>query len=162
VLALSFGFYGLLRKTAALGALAGLSLETLLLLPFAAGYLVWTLLHGNSGFLAVGPAEQLLLLAAGPITAVPLLLFAAGARRIPLTTLGLLQYTAPTLQLLIGVWLYGEPFRGARLQGFAIIWLALAVFSLEGLWSGWQRRLREPVAGAAALDAAAVGEPARP
>ncbi len=146
VLALSFGFYGLLRKTAVLGTLEGLSLETLLLLPLAAGYLAWTVAQGNSGFVAVGAGERLLLLAAGPVTAVPLLMFAAAARRIPLTTLGLLQYTAPTLQLLIGVWLYGEPFRGARLQGFVIIWVALAVFSAEGLWRTWQRRLSLPAA----------------
>ncbi|HJV50888.1 MAG TPA: EamA family transporter RarD, partial [Noviherbaspirillum sp.] len=77
---------------------------------------------------------QLLLAAAGPITAIPLLLFAAGARRIPLSVLGLLQYIGPTLQLLLGVWLYHEPFGGARLFGFSLIWGALAVYSLEGVW----------------------------
>jgi len=80
----------------------------------------------------------LLLIAAGPITAVPLLLFAAGARRIPLSTLGLLQYFAPSLQLLLGVWLYDEPFGGQRLIGYAVIWSALALYSLEGLWKAWR------------------------
>ena len=139
-LALSFGFYGLLRKTAALGTLEGLVLETLLLFPVGAGYLGLTVWQGHSGFLAEPWDGRLLLLAAGPITAIPLLMFAAGARRIPLTTLGLLQYTAPTLQLLIGVWLFNEPFLGARLQGFAIIWVALALFSGEGMLRGWRQR----------------------
>jgi chloramphenicol-sensitive protein RarD len=78
-------------------------------------------------------ASKWLVAAAGPITAVPLLLFAAGARRIPMSTLGLLQYIAPSLQLLLGVWLYGEPFGGARAAGFMAIWSALAVYTLESL-----------------------------
>ena len=77
------------------------------------------------------------LLAAGPITAVPLLLFAAGARRIPLSTMGLLQYISPTLQLLCGVWLFGEQLQPARLAGFVLIWAALVLFAVEG---AWQRR----------------------
>jgi chloramphenicol-sensitive protein RarD len=133
-LAATFGSYGLLRKTASLGALEGLSLETLLLFPFALAYFGWLALHGQNHFVA-GPAPlSALLLAAGPITAIPLLLFAAGARRIPLSTLGLLQYSSPTLQLLLGLWLYHEPFDGARLAGFALIWIALAIYSAEGLW----------------------------
>jgi len=136
-LAATFGTYGLLRKTAALGPLEGLALETLLLFPFALSYLIWLTLHHHNAFLVAPTSSQWLLVAAGPITAIPLLLFAAGARRIPLSLLGILQYAGPSLQLLIGVWLYHEPFGGARLVGFAIIWSALAVYSLESMWQAW-------------------------
>ncbi|MGE5622682.1 MAG: EamA family transporter RarD [Bacillota bacterium] len=138
-LAVTFGLYGLLRKTAALGALEGLALETLLLFPLALAYLIVLTVQGRNGFAHAPLPLQLLLAAAGPITAIPLLLFAAGARRIPLSVLGLLQYIGPTLQLLLGVWLYHEPFGGARLFGFALIWGALAVYSLESVWRAWAR-----------------------
>lgn len=138
ILATTFALYGLLRKTAALGALEGLALETLLLFPLAFGYLLVLGSQGQSNFLSASTPAQLLMVAAGPITAIPLLMFASGARRIPLSLLGLLQYIGPTLQLLLGVWLYHEPFGGARLAGFALIWGALAVYSLEGLWQNWK------------------------
>jgi chloramphenicol-sensitive protein RarD len=140
MLALSFGSYGLLRKTAALGPLEGLSLETFLLFPLAFGSLGVLAWHGHNAFAQAPITSKWLLVAAGPITAVPLLLFAAGARRIPLSTLGLLQYIAPSLQLLIGVWLYSEPFGGERVAGFVAIWSALAGYSLEGLWEAWSAR----------------------
>ena len=140
LLATTFALYGLLRKTAALGALEGLALETLLLFPLAFGYLMMLSAQGQNHFTAVSTGTQLLLAAAGPITAIPLLLFASGARRIPLSLLGLLQYIGPTLQLLLGVWLYHEPFGGARLAGFALIWGALAVYSAEGLWQNWKAK----------------------
>ena len=139
-LAASFGLYGLLRKTASLGALEGLSLETLVLFPFALGYLIYLTMHDHNAFLQVSPVSQLLLVAAGPITAIPLLLFAAGARRISLATLGLLQYLGPSLQLMLGVWLYHEPFGQDRLIGFMAIWAALVVYSGEGLWRAWSNR----------------------
>jgi len=139
VLALTFGIYGLLRKTAALGAIEGLSLETLLLAPLAAAYLLWLADRGASGFIDGDATTRLLLLAAGPVTAVPLMLFAAGARRIPFSTLGLLQYLGPSLQLLIGVWLYHEPFAD-RAPGYVLIWIALAAFSIEGIAHGWRSR----------------------
>ena len=142
VLALTFGVYGLLRKTAALGAIEGLSLETLLLTPVAAAYLLWLAHGGHGGFAGGDAATRLLLAAAGPVTAVPLLLFAAGARRIPFSTLGLLQYLGPSLQLLIGVWLYHEPF-AERAPGYVLIWIALAIFSVEGLLQGWRSRAAE-------------------
>jgi chloramphenicol-sensitive protein RarD len=135
VLAVSFGTYGLLRKTASLGALEGLSLETLLLTPFAAAYLIWLGLHGQSGFVNGNADLRMLLVAAGPITAVPLLLFAAGARRIPMSLLGLLQYIGPTLQMGLGVFLWHEPFNQGKLIGFALIWSALACYTLEGFWA---------------------------
>jgi len=136
-LAASFGMYGLLRKTAALGALEGLALETMLLFPLALAYLIALTVQDQHGFSGAPLSVQLLLAASGPITAIPLLLFAAGARRIPLSVLGLLQYIAPSLQLLLGVWLYHEPFGGARMIGFILIWSALAIYSMEGLWQAW-------------------------
>ena len=137
-LALSFGFYGLLRKTASLGALEGLSLETLLLFPIALGYLAWLSLNHENAFTHTTLSSKCLLVAAGPITALPLLLFAAGARRMPMSTLGLLQYITPSLQLLLGVCLYDEPFGGQRLMGYAVIWAALALYSLDGVWKAWR------------------------
>ncbi len=137
-LALTFGTYGLLRKTAPLGALEGLTLETLVLLPVAAVVLVMLDVAGQNAFANGTAATKWLLASAGPVTAIPLLLFAAGARRIPLSTLGLLQYIAPTLQLLIGVWVFHEPFSGNRLIGFMFIWAGLALYSAEGAWR-WSR-----------------------
>ncbi len=133
-LAVSFGFYGLMRKTAALGALEGLTLETLVLSPIALLALALWTEQGTSAFVTASPTVMVWLLLAGPITAIPLLMFAAGARRITLTMLGLMQYIAPTLQFSIGVWVYGEPLDSSKLIGFAMIWTALAAYSLEGLW----------------------------
>ena len=133
-LAASFGGYGLLRKTAALGALEGLSFETMVLFPVAAIYVGWLTLHGQNTFINTPfDTTRWLLVAAGPITAIPLLLFANGARRIPLSILGLLQYLAPTIQFLLGVLLFKEAFTADRLVGFAMIWAALALFAGEGL-----------------------------
>ena len=134
VLAASFGGYGLMRKTASLGALEGLSLETMVLFPLAAGYVGWLTWHGQNAFINT-PSDhtRLLLIAAGPLTAVPLLLFASGARKIPMSLLGLLQYMSPTLQFLLGVWVFHEAFSAERLVGFAVIWTALALYAAEGL-----------------------------
>ncbi len=123
---------------AALGPLEGLSLEALLLFPLAAAYLAWAAWIGNSAFIRADFAFRLVMMAAGPITAIPLLLFAAGARRIRLSTLGLLQFIAPSLQLLLGIWMFHEPFGGARMWGFVIIWAALAWYSAEGLLRSWR------------------------
>lgn len=137
-LAVSFSLYGLLRKRAPLGAAEGLAVETALLAPAAGAYLLWLAVHHESALAAaVGGGDLALvgwLLLAGPVTAVPLLFFAAGARRIPFATLGILQYVGPSLQLLIGVRLYGEPFDFDKLVGYSLIWVALAIFSLDGLW----------------------------
>jgi chloramphenicol-sensitive protein RarD len=133
-LAGSFGAYGLLRKVATLGPLEGLTLETLLLAPIAAVVLGVWMVNGSSTFPAADATTNFWLIAAGPITAIPLLLFAAGARRISLTTLGLLQYIGPTIQLALGLWLFHEPFSAGRLMGFSLIWLALALYSAEGWW----------------------------
>ncbi len=142
-LALSFGIYGLLRKTARLGSLEGLSVEMAVLsLPAAA---LWLVLAGQgaASFGTQGWSTTLLLAFTGVVTAGPLLLFTAGARLVPLTMLGVLQYLAPTLQFLIGVLLYGEPFGRARLIGFTIIWIALIIYTAEGFR---QRRRRQTLA----------------
>jgi chloramphenicol-sensitive protein RarD len=131
-LALSFGFYGLLRKTARLGSLEGLTVEMAILFLPALGYLLLLSAQGEAAFGAAGASTTTLLALSGIVTAVPLLLFASGARLVPLTTLGLLQYIAPTMQFCIGVFVYHEPFDTARLLGFSIVWFALAVYSLEG------------------------------
>ena len=134
VLAFSFGGYGLLRKVGALGALEGLTLETLLLAPFAIAVLTYLTWQGHSALLQSDAATLGWLLLGGPLTATPLLLFAAGARRISLSTMGILQYIAPSLQFAVGVWLFHEPFQNARFIGFALIWLALLLYTLEGWW----------------------------
>jgi chloramphenicol-sensitive protein RarD len=135
MLGITFGGYGLLRKTAALAALEGLSLETMILFPLALAYVLWLSWNGHNTFLNTPhDSTRWLLAAAGPITAIPLLLFAAGARKISMAVLGLLQYLAPTLQALLGVWFFHEAFSSERLIGFIIIWVALALYVAEGLW----------------------------
>ncbi|MQA38444.1 EamA family transporter RarD [Rugamonas aquatica] len=135
ILGITFGGYGLLRKTAALAALEGLSLETMLLFPLALAYVLWLTMHGQNTFLNTpSDGTRWLLAAAGPITAIPLVMFAAGARKIPMSVLGLLQYLSPTMQALLGVWVFHETFPQARLIGFVIIWAALALYVAEGLW----------------------------
>lgn len=137
-LALSFGVYGLIKKTAPLDALEGLTLETLLLAVVAAPVLLGWDLSGRSALAGAPASLWAWLLLAGPLTAVPLLLFGHGARRIPLSTLGLLQYISPSLQFLLGVWLFHEPLQATRLTGFALIWLALLLYSGESLWRARQ------------------------
>ncbi|CAM3818837.1 EamA family transporter RarD [Roseateles saccharophilus] len=132
VLALSFGLYGLMRKTAALGALEGLALETLILAPLAVAGLAWWWQAGDLA--GQTTTDWAWLIGTGPVTAGALLLFAAGARRIPLATLGIVQYASPSLQFLLGVFLFHEPMDANRLVAFACIWGALAVYSAEGLW----------------------------
>lgn len=134
VLAFSFGFYGLLKKRVPLEPVAGLTAEGFLLGPVAIGYLVWLGVTGVGTF-GHGTGHSLLLVAAGPVTALPLLLFAVGARRLPLATLGLLQYVNPTLQFLWGVFVDHEPMPPARWVGFVLVWIALVVFAVEGLWA---------------------------
>lgn len=126
--AVTFGGYGMLRKIAPVGAVAGLTVETLLLFPLALGYMVFA---GHAGTLAFGAGSRgrdLLLVLAGPLTVIPLLLFTGAARRLPLSMLGLLQYIAPTLQLAVGALVYGELFSRSRAIGFGLIWTGLAIF----------------------------------
>jgi chloramphenicol-sensitive protein RarD len=140
VLAVTFASYGLLRKTAALGALEGLAMETALLSPFALIALFVMAANGQNSLMEGDWTTSALLIASGPITAIPLLLFAAGARRIPFSTLGILQYIGPTGQLLLGVFLYHEPFPAIKIAGYAAIWSALFIYSLEGLWQMHRRK----------------------
>lgn len=139
VIAVSFAVYGLMRKTAALGALEGLALETLLLAPPAIALLAWWTVQGSGGLAGRSPATLAWLIGLGPMTSIPLLMFAAGARRISLATLGLLQYVSPTIQLALGVWVFGEALGSERLAGFTLIWIALALFSIES-WMHARRR----------------------
>ena len=134
VLAGSFGLYGLIRKTAPLGALEGLMLETLVMAPVVVPWLVGWSVWGGSALSKGDLAINTWLVLAGPLTALPLLAFAAAARRLKLATLGLVQYLGPTLQLLLGVWVFHEAFDLQRLVGFVLIWAALALYSGEALW----------------------------
>ncbi len=143
VLAGTWGAYSLMRKQSPLGAITGLTVETLLLAPFALAFLGWQhhLAHGVLG--RMDGVTQLLVVCAGPITAIPLLLFAFAARRIRLSTLGLLQYIAPSVQLALGIWVYHEEFSRARAASFAFIWAALALYTVDNLFSS-RRRLTGP------------------
>lgn len=130
-LALSFGLYGLLRKLAPVDALSGLLIETLLLLPLTAGFLASRAFAGQGAFLHTSPSLDVLLVLSGPATAVPLLCFGAAARRLPLSALGFLQYLSPTIQFLLAVLVYHEPFDRGRLGAFALIWAAVLVFGVH-------------------------------
>ena len=142
VLAATWGGYSLMRKQSSLGAMAGLTAETLLLAPLALGFLAWQHHTGAGALGRVDLRTHLLVLSAGVVTAIPLLLFAYGARRIRLSTLGLLQYLAPSVQLAIGIWVYHEPFSRGRILGFAFIWTALAAYTADNLLA--QRRGAAP------------------
>jgi chloramphenicol-sensitive protein RarD len=130
-LAFSFGLYGLVKKMAPLGSLYGLTLETAIVFPIALLYLAFVNFAGTGSFLHDGVRTDLLLIATGVVTSIPLLMFASAARQIPLTMIGVLQYIAPTLQFLIGVFLYHEVFDQTRLIGFSLVWLALIIFWVE-------------------------------
>ena len=133
-LAFSFGIYGLIRKVAKVESLPGLATETLLLLPFAVGYLFWCESAGTGALGHAGPAIHALLLGSGPLTAIALFLFAYAARLLPYSTVGVLQYIAPTLQFASGVFALHEGFERTRAVGFALIWAALLIYAGEGLW----------------------------
>lgn len=150
-LAFTFGIYGLIRKTAPLGSLEGFSVEAAVMFLPALLFLLYQEAHGTAAFGHDGLATTLLLALAGVATAVPLLLFAYGAQRVPLTTLGILQYVAPTLQFLLGVFLYHESFTAARLVGFSMIWTSLALYWAEGALR--RRRQQAVVAQPAITDA---------
>jgi chloramphenicol-sensitive protein RarD len=134
-LAFSFGIYGLVKKLAPLGSLYGLTLETALVFPMAFVYLAFVQSTGTGAFLQNSLLTDILLIGTGIVTSVPLLLFASAVRQIPLTMIGILQYIAPTLQFLIGIFLYHEPFDQSRLIGFSLVWLALIVFWVENYFA---------------------------
>nr|WP_243731664.1 EamA family transporter RarD [Nocardioides ochotonae] len=141
VLAFSFGSYGLIKKTVGVGAIESLTVETALLAPLATAYLVVLGVGGTAQLGQHGIGHVLLFMSAGVVTAVPLLCFGAAATRIPMVTLGLLQYLTPVLQFACGVLIFGEQMPPARWAGFALVWLALAVFTVEALRHR-QRQLR--------------------
>ncbi len=138
-LAFSFGIYGLVKKMAPLGSVFGLALETGILFLPALGWLVFSEVSGRGAFLHAGAGSDLLLVGAGVVTTIPLLMFASAAQRIPLSLLGIIQYIAPTLQFLLGVLVFKEPFTPTQLIGFSIVWTALILFWGEGFWA--RRRL---------------------
>jgi chloramphenicol-sensitive protein RarD len=129
-LALSFGFYGYFRKTAQLGPASGLFAETAMLTPVALGFVIYTFVASGPGVHA-DPYLMTLLVLTGPATAIPLLLFAFAVRRLRLTTIGMFQYIAPSIQFLVAIFLFGEHLNGLRLLSFALIWVSLIVFSYD-------------------------------
>jgi chloramphenicol-sensitive protein RarD len=141
-LAFSFASYGLIKKKVNAGAVEGLTVETLVIAPVALGYLIWLGSAGSSHALEDPPWHLVLLATSGAVTALPLICFGGAATRVPLSTLGLLQYLAPTIQFLLGVTLLGEPMSPARWAGFALIWTALAIFSADSLRHRQLTRLR--------------------
>lgn len=145
-LALSFGLYGLVKKVAPLGSVFGLALETSILFIPALGYLLYADSIGQGAFIHEGWVITLLLAGAGLVTTVPMLMFASAAQRIPLSLVGILQYIAPTLQFLLGVLVYKEPFSQTQAIGFGIVWVALILFAAEGLLARRMRAVTAPAA----------------
>ncbi len=153
ILCVSFGLYGLLRKKSGVRPIPGLFLETTLLTPIAAAYLLYLQRAGNSAFSSAGWSMALLLITTGIVTGLPLVWFGHAARHLRLTTLGFLQYLSPSCSFFLGVFLYHEPFTRAHLITFTFIWIALVIFTAEAIWrwrSGREREdMAEPVARAA-------------
>ncbi len=148
-LAFSFGFYALVRKGARTDPLAGLLIETMLLFPLSLGCIVWLAVSGQGSFWVGGWTMTLLLVAAGAVTSVPLILFLIGAERLPLSSLGLMQYLAPTLHFLLAVGVYGEIFTTAHLVTFCTIWLGLALYTSDAM-AAYRRSRRAPASETAA------------
>jgi chloramphenicol-sensitive protein RarD len=142
-LAFSFGLYGLVKKLSPLGSVYGLTLETGIVFPIALVYLAIVQSSGTGAFLHDGLTVDLLLIGAGIVTTIPLLMFASAAKQIPLNMIGVLQYLAPTIQFLIGVFVYKEAFDTTRLIGFSIVWLALIIFWVENIMA--RRAPIEPI-----------------
>ena len=140
----SFALYGVIRKTVSIDALPGLAVETILLVPFAAGYLIWCEAHGIGALGHQSGRVDALLLAGGIVTSVPLFLFSYGARRVPYSTIGVIQFIAPSLQLVCGLVVFGEKFESARATGFVLIWIGLLIYIGNALW-----RTRSPKPAAA-------------
>ena len=130
----SFAIYGVIRKTVSIDALPGLAVETILLAPFSIGYLVWCELNGTGALGHMSGLVDTLLLLGGIVTSVPLFLFAYGARRVPYSTIGVLQFIAPSMQLACGLLVFGEPFESARATGFVLIWIGLLIYVGNALW----------------------------
>jgi chloramphenicol-sensitive protein RarD len=133
ILAFSFGTYGLVKKQVSVGPIEGLTYEGLVLAPVALGYVAWLAITGHSTGWSHGAVHIVLLVGTGAITAAPLLCFAGAANRISLTTLGMLQYIAPTIQLFVGVFVFSEPMGAVRWIGFSLVWVALAIFTVDSV-----------------------------
>jgi len=147
VLAITFGLYGLLRKVARVEAMIGLTVETLLLGPIAFGYIIYLTIQHQSAFLAGSLQLDLLLPLSGVVTAVPLLLFVAAARRLQLATIGFLQYLTPSLHFILAVVIYNEPFSQGHLVSFLFIWTGLGIYSGDALWKNretWRKKRSRP------------------
>jgi chloramphenicol-sensitive protein RarD len=143
-LAVSFGLYGLIRKTARVDALPGLGIEMMMLAPIAVGYLIWREVNGLGTLGHTSGLVDALLIVSGVVTATPLALFSYGARQLPYSTVGVLQYIAPSLQLACAVFFLGEPFQHARVVGFSLIWIALAIYAVDGLWRARRSLAKSP------------------
>ena len=128
-LTLTWGFYAYFKKMLPIGPNQGFALEVILLLPFALGYAIWTGARGEAMFLTSGATDVLLLMGCGLVTAVPLMIYANGAKLLKLSTIGILQYIAATMIFLTAVFWFGEPFDSARLVAFVLIWTALAIYT---------------------------------
>jgi chloramphenicol-sensitive protein RarD len=152
ILAASFGSYSLVKKNLALPPSGGLFLESAVLAPPALAYLIWLTATGDSTFGSEGAGHLVLMVGAGAVTAIPLILFAGAANRLPLTAVGILQYVAPILQLALGVFIFHEPMPAARLAGFVLVWTALIIFTVDGIRaSRATRRAAAPEAAATAV-----------
>jgi chloramphenicol-sensitive protein RarD len=149
VLAFSFGSYGLAKKKANTGAVESLTIETMVISPVALAFIVWLMVTGSSHFETQGTGHALLMTTAGIVTAIPLICFGAAATRVSMTTLGLLQYLTPTIQFALGIWVFHEPMPALRWVGFALVWVALALFTAESL--NHRRRQLHLTAEAAAI-----------
>jgi chloramphenicol-sensitive protein RarD len=158
-LALTFTAYALCKKAAAAGAMESLAVETTVIFPLALGYLGWLEFTGTGAFGHTGVDKAVLLAGAGVVTAIPLLLFAAATTRVSLTALGILQYIAPTVQFLLGVLVFAEPMPPVRLAGFGIVWLALAIFTWDGLRRHRRGRLEAAGSAPPSRGTAPVAEP---
>ena len=145
ILAFSFGSYGLAKKKANAGAVESLVIETAVISPVALGYIVFLMLTGASTFENHGVWHVVLMMGTAVITVVPLLCFGGAATRIPLSTLGLMQYLTPTVQFILGLVVFGEPMPPMRWVGFGLIWLALALFTVESLRNRHNQHRNDPV-----------------
>lgn len=143
-LAVSFGCYGLIRKLVVIDAVRGLAVESCLMLPLALAYLLWSEWQGSGAFLHGAVSRDLLLAAGGAVTAVPLVLFAYGARRVALSTLGFMQYIAPTVQLLLGIFVFHEHFGAVQLVAFVCIWAALGLVTADSVRRWMTRPAAQP------------------
>ncbi len=159
ILAASFGFYSVMRKITDVESVPGLAWESMVYFPLACGWLIWLWSQGQGSFLRIDVQTDALLIVAGLVTAIPLILFAIAARRVPLSTIGVLQYLAPCLQLMCGTLIYDEPFTPVEAVGFGCIWTALAIYTADGVGAQWRKRAAIRARPAAAMTAEAADAP---